>query len=564
VNHLTTEQLSARLDDALRGNTREAADRHLAACAECRAALAALAAQDAQLGQALHHDPGEAYFESFAARVEDRIRAEGLAGAQARATRERRSWWRDWFRTSRGLAWVGGVAVVVVGAGLAIMTARETPTPTLRDSALDQRIAQQAPAPAAPTREGEREIASREEITRGTSKAEPKPAPVMGALEDRDAAKSKAAPAPSAGADAQGKIRGGRADEVKLQFAQPPQSAGGLKKEAKQSAGASLPAPAPVTLEARTQKMQEKRIDAKGEEVSAGAAPSVNDAPAGTTRPGLVPTDALNQIRKPAAAAPMENRSRALAVDSVGAMNERAQRGGATQSTLAATAAETRLCGIVRDNAGRPVAGATVIVSDLGRTASSDGNGRFCVSAPAGDHTLAAMAVGFGVIERAVRVEGESSEVALALEPVSVLGSGSTWGASKSLYRDGGSSGSPSFSLPPAKDRETSLIDELPPPSLRIVRGAQQLSATAAQRRSAALHDAAATEWERALRVLAGTPLELRARREIAEARYQAWKTAPTPARLAAARVALAAWEARVAAGPEQAKTRARVMELYR
>ena len=88
MNHLRPEELSATLDDALHGEARERAERHLAGCASCRDALRALADQDASLRSALTHDPGEAYFQGFAARVEDRIRAAGLKGAQARLDRE--------------------------------------------------------------------------------------------------------------------------------------------------------------------------------------------------------------------------------------------------------------------------------------------------------------------------------------------------------------------------------------------------------------------------------------------------------------------------------------------
>jgi hypothetical protein len=132
MKHLTQEELSARLDDAMAPAAAAEADRHLAACESCRDSLASLAARDDALGRVLEHDPGEAYFESFPARVEDRIRAAGLRGAQARA-------WEggvlSWLRSPRRLAMAGVVAAVIGGAAIVIVTARmERPERALLES----------------------------------------------------------------------------------------------------------------------------------------------------------------------------------------------------------------------------------------------------------------------------------------------------------------------------------------------------------------------------------------------------------------------------------------------
>src|SRR2546423_570249 len=71
--HLSSEELGAMLDRRMSESDRAAAERHLASCAQCRDAFAALAGQDAALRRTLTHDPGAAYFESFADRVENRI-----------------------------------------------------------------------------------------------------------------------------------------------------------------------------------------------------------------------------------------------------------------------------------------------------------------------------------------------------------------------------------------------------------------------------------------------------------------------------------------------------------
>ena len=89
MKHLTDEQLAARLD----GSRSADAERHLAGCAECRGRLAEFASLDEDLGRALEHDPGEAYFASFAARVGERIAQEpvAVAASEPAPRRKRRS-----------------------------------------------------------------------------------------------------------------------------------------------------------------------------------------------------------------------------------------------------------------------------------------------------------------------------------------------------------------------------------------------------------------------------------------------------------------------------------------
>src|SRR5437764_14616236 len=101
MTHLTDEQLSALHDGALAPAVRAACDAHLAACEACRAKLAELASLDRALGGALAHDPGEAYFATFADRVAARIAA-GDAAARPAATPRRPAW--AWLWTPRGPA----------------------------------------------------------------------------------------------------------------------------------------------------------------------------------------------------------------------------------------------------------------------------------------------------------------------------------------------------------------------------------------------------------------------------------------------------------------------------
>lgn len=117
MKHLTDEQISALVDDALPDSERATCDAHAAGCEPCRARLAEYAALEQSLGATLTHDAGEAYFADFAERVQARIAA-GAAAAPVRAAG--RSWWA-WFMTPRGLSFAGGTAALVITAGLAWM-----------------------------------------------------------------------------------------------------------------------------------------------------------------------------------------------------------------------------------------------------------------------------------------------------------------------------------------------------------------------------------------------------------------------------------------------------------
>ena len=78
MSHLSPEQLSGYIDGALTDADREAVESHFATCNECLRELAAMAQVNKQLQSVLKHDPGEAYFDSFADRVRERITHEAV------------------------------------------------------------------------------------------------------------------------------------------------------------------------------------------------------------------------------------------------------------------------------------------------------------------------------------------------------------------------------------------------------------------------------------------------------------------------------------------------------
>jgi anti-sigma factor RsiW len=358
VNHIDSEQLSARLDGALRGGALEQVESHLAACAHCRAELAVLAAQDAALEPMLAHDPGEAYFATFAARVDDRIRAAGLSGAQARLGGDGVF---GWLRSPRKLAWAGAIAAVVVGAAIVLLTP-QTPT-ELESTAIRERLEQSAPA---------------------TRSLESAPAPQ---------AEAPAAPSPAP------RVTRQDADAQRVGTAQRSGAVAGDRMQAQQQArGKAVVTP---------QRAREVRRTPSGEDVPVRDERLDRFTPSPTEpQPQPVQEGVGVRVRKPGAAQPLQAESLA---------------GTAPSASFGLTADETRFCGQVVDIDGRPVAGAQVALTERGRSAATDASGNFCLSAPAGNYELSVMAVGYSEVRQQVRVTGESAGMRLTLRPVTVL-----------------------------------------------------------------------------------------------------------------------------------------------
>jgi hypothetical protein len=75
------------------------------------------------------------------------------------------------------------------------------------------------------------------------------------------------------------------------------------------------------------------------------------------------------------------------------------------------------LCGEVTDRSGQPVVGARVEITDLHASARTDRRGRFCLSAPPSDHTLAITAPGFAELRRPVSAREFGNQLPLVLDP---------------------------------------------------------------------------------------------------------------------------------------------------
>lgn len=372
MTHLTQEQLSARLDDALAPAQVAEVDRHLAECESCRAALASLAAQDDALGRVLEHDPGDAYFESFAARVEDRIRAAGLRGAQARV-------WEggifSWLRSPRRLAVAGVVAAVIGGLGVVIVTARmERPERAL----LESRPVARAIAP----QETPKEKALDQERALGEKGAQSSVA-----LKDDKTGGAPAAPAPVAPSLAK------RSESIDAQTDElrqaPPEASAPERATPNATQGRARAAP---------------RTDA---DAGTSARPQPTS---GFAQPPAEPGGTL-ATRK---AAPANERPTLAREES------KLQNYASPSPSASGQAAGVQLCGRVVNAQGRPVAGAVVALADLGMTVQTDAQGGFCFAAPAGTHSLSVFAVGYQQSRVDARA-GTDSALEIKLRPVQVL-----------------------------------------------------------------------------------------------------------------------------------------------
>jgi hypothetical protein len=477
MKHLTDEQLSAQLDRQLPAKAAEAADRHLAECAECRERLAALAGADASLARALDHDPGEAYFGTFAERVQARLAAGAVATSApdpARAVRAR------WWNSPRALAWAGAAAVTLVAGTFAVQQALQHPrqwpsraeSPLVASDRLESREpaaakpAQPAPSPAAqapagaplavgaPAEGGEARATSEPGAALDKRLSEPLTAEKVKseALRKEALARDQAAAAPRVNEiGAPGRMQELKTlpsgEQVPVQpralpqaekqrtFAAPPGQPTRPSRPSRPAKPSAMPmTPAPALAEKRVAPTDEAHVrGGRADEAKAGLAGNLKAAPAPATTPA------------PAPAAPG-------VVQSEEAPKAALAYRGEEGTTF-------RLCGRVTSPQGMPLAGATVTVVESGRSVTSDADGTYCLDAPSPRATLSVLAVGYLEYRAGVRAEDAHSNFGVALKPVDALGpgglptarlqtppapatertssgtsSGSSWGATRSLY----------------------------------------------------------------------------------------------------------------------------------
>lgn len=369
MSHLEDSELSALLDGALDDKARERAERHLAECAPCRESLAERTANDQALAVALAHDPGDAYFETFASRVQERLRTKRAAGLAPM-----RPGFLAWFSSPRHLAWAGGVAALVVGAGLVFLTARESPLTELRNPTVARRAAQSAsPPPAAPS-------APQDQLAPPPTLESRNEAEVAPQNQTELAPATPLASTPPAAKDA----------------APPPASMSKIAKSSPSATGtANKPKASGTRAPSANAGSTSGRRDAQGKEEPSAAKQSF------ASPPSTAPAERQKETAK-AAPAPISSAEEIQVV---------APRPDGPLG---------RLCGKVRDRNGRPVSGAQVVIADRGTGVVTDAEGRYCVDTPAGSYTLSVLALGYEPVRRTVTV-GEKSESDVTLHAVSVL-----------------------------------------------------------------------------------------------------------------------------------------------
>jgi hypothetical protein len=508
VNHLDPGQLSAFLDGALPAAEQAMAAAHLAGCETCRAELDHLRAADALIAETRAHDPGDAYFAGFAARVSARIEAEGgfeRAGAGAGAAhataegtggagvetparparvRAAAPWWdvASWFRSPARLAWAGSVAALVVTAGVALMMTREARVPDLRSARVLERGGAGHARPAPPD-----------------ARAQAPPGEAPG---DAETGRATAA---------QGRV---------------PES--GLAPESR----TSLPA-----------RAREMRQGPGGEDlpVARDDAPAFAREPAPPSpAPAAAEAGGTVTVTRPQRAEPLGAAEKSSAAGSREAASATSSLTAEPRRDSGIAAFDQRLdaaaCGEVVDARGRPLPRAQVVLGTGGVTASSGEDGRFCLDVARGEYDLTVYAVGFAPLRQRVTLGDPAKPVRLVAQTVEVL--------------------PPPVSgerpVPPAAPAD------LAPPLRASWEEAAHLSREAADAPSAPRYAAAAAAWGDVAARLETGDAALAAREHHAHLLHAAWRAAPTESRAAAARAALHEFIEAAPQGPR----RARALEL--
>lgn len=552
ANHLTDEQLSALLDDALAAPERAACEAHLASCEACRASFAERSALEGALSTALSHDPGEAYFASFAERVGRRI----VADAAVKTPAPRRSPWA-WLLSPRGLSLAGATAALLITAGVAWMRFQQqddaasalraaSPSPVgakLREPSQPPATASAPMADRAVSEAEQGRLDAREE-----SVVPPTPASVPPARDERSLA-------PRADAGSR------RARQVKTlangEQVPVPRATDAAKVVAPGS-GADAEAAKADALSNKEgsalAKMKQRAIQ------PAGDAPA--ERPAERSAPGALrgfaappperstssPTPAL----LPQATAPEKDvsaRNEApKRTESLDAMT-RFRVGGTSESKSELRDATPLAvqCGKVTDTRGTPLRGAQLtLLGASTRTSRSAPDGSFCLPQAVAGDTLILMHVGFEPLRLVLTA---STPLAFGLEPIGTLGP-----------RDGILLGARPEAGPRALGR--SLAEPFDPyaaepESVRVtVAAARERSKRADSTRTVQAYESAAESWNQLGASLRGKPAW--------DARYQhlvmlreAYRVAATPARGERLRAGLAAF---AAAAPRDLPERARVI----
>jgi hypothetical protein len=537
--HLKPQELSAHQDGMLAGAQRARAEAHLATCGKCRAALERTAKLEKSLEQQLAKDPGDSYFRDFAARVEARIRPGGAPKLGAKAPPGGGFW--GWLNTPVGMSWAGAVAVLVVGAGVALITVRAISPTAFRAPPGATRTDQVSSA--APSAEAPSPAPSAGAAAPSAAQGEPKAQP--GA--DQPPASPSADAEGAAGAIAQDRPADQRAESAPARAVEVrpgPNGENVIVEHRKSPVPAPAP-PAPANLQGVGPVTVRKSLTAQPLTSSSVKQPT--------------PSKTEARARTPAP------RTAAGGSAPTSASREASANPSAARSGNAAAGANQR-CGAVRDAGGHPVAGAQLMLVETGSSAQSRSDGSFCLDVSSAARTLVVMAVGFDA-QRLTLDPGDQGPLTLTLHAVSVtggvaggVGSGPTLspGASRWVQKPGAASGSPPSTLLDANRQAptpigstetfTTLSD-----SVRVLTvKALQFENDAARSQSAEKYKLAGEEWQKVLKRTQDTSAEGETRFRIAAAYYRAWQLEPTHSRSVIALEAISSFVLRAPSGPER------------
>jgi anti-sigma factor RsiW len=539
VRHLTDEQLSALLDDALPAGERAACDAHLAGCEPCRARLAELSALEDSLGKALTHDPGEAYFADFAERVSSRIAAgERRLDAAVEAPKPR----MPWLFRPRGWALAGSTAALLVTAGLAWMrfhneqiavnALREASPrqPQLSKQATPNEAGEAQPQAEAPSGADER-----------TQAALPKPLATGSQLtrmhEVRTLPDGRQVPVDRG---PEGATAPSRAEATPQGFAAPA-TGSAIAQMKKKSVAPAAEAGAPAaSAQAGAPAREKEELQASKD----AAAP----APAQTAPPTA-------SAPSPVAALSTDT-SRGQSFSAWGDAKSHFRGGRADEVKLNANTLSglAPRCGKVRDSNGRALAGVQVAAMHDGvRTTRTDAEGAFCIDGLKAGDTLTVMHVGF---DPHTEVVTAMTSLAITLEPVGTLGPNATMlmGKSQSSPTLSGAvrahTGAPSESaLAPSPD----VYAEQSFGVRQLVRDARDATSVARRERTASSFERAAKQWAAVMGQVKGAPAD-DARFQYVSALREAYHLEPTVERERGLRSAITAFLALAPASlPERA-----------
>jgi anti-sigma factor RsiW len=505
MKHLTDEQFSALLDGALPAAELSACEAHLEGCDTCRERLAEAGALDDTLEQSLAHDPGEAYFESFADRVAARIAGQG-AGEAARSARPEstggRSLW-GWLVSPRGLATAGSTAALVLVAGLAwvrfhepggMVATRRAPSDSPLDSRL--RLESESPAPS-------------------DQKAEP-----------QEVALLPAPPSPDAAPPPAGHFAGSPTPPQASRL----QESAGAREVRRNESGEDVPV-RPSAPAAESRARDEATTSKLGMMKQRSAAPATGGALSlGAPAPAPAPAPSSAK-RSPAPTANEPPAARALAPSPADGVAS-AERELDTSATTRALAP----CGSVHDSRGRAVSGAqVVVVNDITRTSRTGADGSFCLPRLERGDVVSVLRVGYDPVRITV---DEDSPLAVVMEPVGTLGpeagKGLVTPGAPSAGTRGFLSGTPKQVTPTMAKASAPVPDPYAtqPANVREAVAAAREGAHVARRdRSADAMDAAALRWDAVTALVTGA-LVHDARFQALSLRRESLSATPTSERL--------------------------------